>query len=309
MSGETHRTPHSLLPLFPRFLTKRRRGFAGIAPLLAETGLSRPALFLVLRVATGPTDGSTAEELRPGAPYAARDPHVPLLAEAVERDFLFRDEAGRYRAGERGRAVAARIEGEAVAYLAGLRPIPDPDLSWLAERFAAIAAGLDVEAGGPGSHLARSRRIAALAPATAENDAHLVRLERAIYDLWTARDDAHIGAWRAARFPGPTLDVLTRLWRGDADTPEELRAALAETIEGEDIDAIVEELAEQGYVERRGGELRPTRAGYLVREGIEATTDELYFRQWPPLEPDEIARLHNGLGRLIDSLPDVPSQG
>ncbi len=297
------RTPHALLPLFPRFLTKRRRGFPGLAALLADAGLSRPAFFMLIRVAEMPPEGATADELRPGAPYATRDPHHPWLDEAAGRDFLTIERDGRYRLTGQGRALVERLEREATAYLATLAPLPPAELARLAERFAAIAAGLDAGAGGPDTHLPRGRRIAALAPGAER--APLVRLERAIFDLWMARDDAHIGAWRLARFPGPALDLLTHLWRGDIDTLAALRERLAATQDPADVDALVEELIEQGYVEWRGPALQPTRAGYNVRETIEADTDDLYFRQWPPLAPDEIAWLHDALARVIDGLPDT----
>ncbi|MDP9371177.1 MAG: hypothetical protein M3Q65_01700, partial [Chloroflexota bacterium] len=154
------------------------------------------------------------------------------------------------------------------------------------------------------AHLLRSRRLAALAPGA--DAAPLVRLERAVFDLWMARDDAHIGAWRAAHFPSPALDVLTRLWRGDAETLPALCAVLADTQDPDDVEANVEELVEQGYVEWRGETLQPTRAGYRIREDIEADTDDLYFRQWPPLAPDEVAWLHDALSRAIGGLPNAP---
>ena len=89
------RNPHSLLPLFPQFLQRRRRGFPGIPAILADTGLSRSALFLLMRVGERPPEGSTADELRPGMPYATRDPHLPWLEEAIAANLLARDEAGR----------------------------------------------------------------------------------------------------------------------------------------------------------------------------------------------------------------------
>lgn len=297
------RSTHALLPLFPRFLTQRRRGFPGLGALLAETGLSRPALFMLVCVAEMPAEGATADELRPGAPYATRDPHHPWLDEATARGFLTVGPDGRYRLTEAGRATVERLEREATAYLATLAPLPPDELGRLADRFSAIAAGLDAGAGGPDVHLPRARRIAALAP-KAER-APLVRLERAIFDLWMARDDAHIGAWRLAHFPGPALDLLTHLWRGDIDTLPALRERLAATQDPADVDALVAELVEQGYVEWRGATLQPTRAGYNVRETIEADTDDLYFRQWPPLVPDEIAWLHDALARVIAGLPDA----
>lgn len=50
MSEAKMQSPHALLPLFPRSLTRRRHGFPGLAALLTETEGLCPALFLLVRV-------------------------------------------------------------------------------------------------------------------------------------------------------------------------------------------------------------------------------------------------------------------
>lgn len=301
MSAVPVASPHALLPLLPRFLRQRRRGAQQIVgAILTETQLTRPAFFMLLRVAQAPPEGASAEALRPGEPYATRDPHLPWLAEAVARDCLAINGASRYHLTTRGQMLAVRVEREATAYLAGLDPLPAVELARLADRLAGIAAGFD-DLAAPHTHLARSRRVAALAPEASA--APLVRLERAVFDLWMARDDAHIAAWRAAWFPGPALDVLTHLWQGEVETLPALQTALADTQAPDDVVATLHELIEQGYVEWRGETLRPTRAGYRAREEIEAATDERYFGHWPDLDAWEIVWLRDTLQQVIDALP------
>src|SRR5918997_1222739 len=70
MEAVSIHSPGALVPLLPRFLMKRRRGNAGLATILAESGLSRPGIFMLVRLAQGIEEGETAEELRPGAPGA-----------------------------------------------------------------------------------------------------------------------------------------------------------------------------------------------------------------------------------------------
>ena len=305
MTSRRIQSPHALLPLLPQFLARRRRGYTGIPALLNETGLSRPALFMLVRVAEHGPAGATADQLRPGAPYSTRERHRGWLAEAIARGFLVQT-ADQLRLTARGEALVTRLETEATAYLASLQPLPDDELTRLADRFTTIAENLDDQAGGQDAHIHHATRIAALAPAAAA--APLVRLERALFALWMARDDAHIGAWRIARFPAPHLSVLTQLWHGEVDTLEDLTARLEEAHEPEMIAELVEELTEQGYVETKAGALQPTRAGYNVREAIESDTDELYFRQWPPLDPDTLGWLYDALSRTIAALPDSPTE-
>jgi hypothetical protein len=302
MTSRPLRSPHALLPLLPQFLGRRRRGYAGIPAILSETGVSRPAFFMLVRVAEHGAAGATAVQLRPGEPYSTRDPHLVWLAEAVSRGFLAQT-ADRFHLTPHGEAIVTRLETEATAYLASLQPLPNDELTRLADRFTTIAENLDKQAGGPDAHIHHATRIAALAPAAT---APLVRLERALFILWMARDDAHIGAWQTARFPAPHLSVLTQLWHGEVDTLDDLTARLAEVHDPAVTTELVGELTEQGYVELKAGALQPTRAGYNVREAIESDTDELYFRQWPPLDPDTLGWLYDALSRTIAALPDAP---
>jgi hypothetical protein len=295
------RTPHSLVPLFPQFLRKRRVGYPGVATLLTQTGLPRPVLFLLFTIAQFPPEGATAEELRPAAPYATRDPHLPLLADGVARNLIARDDRGRYQLTDQGTVLVTLAEQGATDWLAQQQPLPEHELRRLADEFGAIADNLPRAEWGPDAHVHRWRRMVALAPAAA--DAPLVRLERAIMNLWMARDDAHMAAWGIARFHGPQLDLLTRLWRGDAEDLTTLQSLLADTQEPETVAATVADLTEQGYVEIRLGALQPTRAGYNVREEIESVTDEIYFDQWPDLDGETITWLHDALTRLIAALP------
>jgi len=299
------RSPHSLLHFFPQFLGRRRRNFAGVTALLAETGLSRPALFQLVRLAEGPDGRGTAETLRPGYPYTTQDIHFPWLTEARTSGYVVQD-GDAYALTAHGLTMVARLEGAAADYLAALAPLPVEELVELAAALDTIAAGLDRQAVEPGAHLHRADRLAALTPARA--DAPLVGIERAIYALWMARDDAHIDAWNSARFPPQPLAILTTLWHGEVDSLAGLNTTLAPGQSAEEIAAFVEELIEQGYVEWRLGVLQPTRAGYNVRETIEGDTDELYFRQWPDLDPRTVNRLHDLLTRLIAALPDSPTQ-
>ncbi len=299
------RSPHSLLHFFPQFLRRRRRNFGGVAALLAETGLSRPALFQLVRLAEEPDGRGTVEALRPGFPYTTQDIHRPWLAEAQAGGYIARD-GDTHALTARGLDVVTRLEAAAADYLAMLAPLPAEELRELAVALDVIAAGLDRLTIEPNAHLHRADRLATLI--TARADAPLVGIERAIHALWMARDDAHIDAWNSARFPPQPLAILTCLWHGEVDSLTGLSAALAPGQSTEDVAGFVEELIEQGYVEWRLGALQPTRAGYNVRETIEGDTDELYFRQWPDLDAATVNRLHELLTRLIAALPEAATQ-
>ena len=114
----------------------------------------------------------------------------------LERGLLVEDESGIYLSARALDAVR-RLHAGAREYLATLQPLPPDDLEELARQLErAVEAILQDPALMPrqGSHLAGSRSIA-----TFEADAPaMVRIEQGVYDLWMARDDAHMAAWRDA---------------------------------------------------------------------------------------------------------------
>lgn len=211
--------PVELVPLFPEFLTKRRTKFTLLLRLVEELGIDRPALFFVIG-AVAPQGGGRFGEM--WNPYATQwDQH--LAASSAARDAGLVDESnGRWDLTQAGRDLVKRVRREADAYLASLpSPISADDLarlaSLLARAFEATAAGLERRWH---SHIPRAARMAG------DGKPPMVALENAIYGVWQARDDCHMAAWQEAGLDGPTLDTLTRIWRNEASSVEDLTAKL-----------------------------------------------------------------------------------
>ena len=292
----------ALVDLLPQFLMRRRRGWGGLSPLLAEARLARPAFFL-LRAIYEETDagGSMSEgELRTSLynPYATIHPVFEDLPALVGAGYLVEDHA-RFAVTPTGRALVERIELAARAYLATLYLLPDSDLARLAETLWNVARRMwpaPEPAAKP--HQARARRL----PPPEEDAAPLVQLEAAIYVLWTARDDAHMAAWRAAGFDGPSLDLFSRLWAREAETVAEVVNAVRQSQRPEDVEHGITTLIDKGYLRRDGEALHLTEHGRAIRDAIEAETDRVYFAPWPPLAPDDVAFLHETLRTACERL-------
>jgi DNA-binding MarR family transcriptional regulator len=291
-----------LVELLPTFLLKRRRGWTGLEDLLIESGLQRPQFFLLRAIVQETDQGVALSEDELGAklynPFATIHPWRSELPLLVERGYLA-DTDGRYTATAQGRNLIEHAEREVHGYLATIAPLPETDLRRLADRFAEIAER-SIAADQPDDrpHLARAFRL----PIQADS-APLVRLDWLVFVLWATRDDAHNAAWRTHGFDGPTLDLLTRLWAGEAHTLDDLTAALVASQTTRDVKRGVARLIKDGYVERNGAAIRLTTRGRRIRNAIEAETDRLYFLPWPPLSDAEISWMINTLRRLIDKLP------
>ena len=264
--------PVDLVPLCPDFLTKRRTKFTLPLRLMEELKIDRPTLTFVIG-AVAPQGGGRFSEM--WNPYATQwDQHLP--ASSAARDAGLVDEkSGRWDLTAAGREIVKRVRREADAYLASLpSPIPVDDLarlsSLLTRVFDAIADGLDKRWH---SHIPRAARMAG------DGTHPMVALENAVYGIWQARDDCHMAAWQQAGLDGPTLDTLTRIWRNEATSENELASKLTSQRPA-DIAGQLTRLRRDGLVSA-GDPPRTTDKGAKLRQGIEDETDRFFFTPWP----------------------------
>ena len=264
--------PVEIVPLFPEFLTKRRTKFTFPLRLMEELRIDRPALFFVIG-GVAPQGGGRLSEM--WNPYATQWDQYQAASAAARDAGLVDEKDGRWDLTTAGRELTSRVRREADAYLGSLpSPIPTDELkrlaSLLGRAFEATTASLDTRWH---SHIPRAGRMAGDATTP------MVALENAIYALWQARDDCHMAAWREAGLDGPTLDTLTRVWRGEASSQADLAAKLT-TQRPADIAAELTRLRHDGLV-AADGTPRTTDKGAKARRAIEDETDRLFFAAWP----------------------------
>jgi len=264
--------PTDLVPLLPEFLNKRRTKFTLPLRLMEELRIDRPALFFVIG-GVAPQGGGRFGEM--WNPYATQWDQQQAAAVAARDAGLVDETDGRWELTPAGRDLTKCVRREADAYLASLpSPLSREDLtrlaSLLARAFDATVASLDPRWR---SHVPRATRMAG------DGNHPMVALENAIYGLWQARDDCHMAAWRQAGLDGPTLDALTRIWRGEAASEAELAAKLTSQRPA-DISRALARLRRDGLV-AADGPLRTTDTGAKARQAIEDETDRLFFSAWP----------------------------
>ena len=264
--------PLALVPLFPEFLTKRRAKFTLPLRLTDELGIDRPALLFVTG-GVAPQGGGSFTEM--WNPYATQWDQQQAAAAAARDAGLVEEKDGRWDLTAAGRDLMKRVRREADAYLASLpSPLDKTELARLASllgrAFDATSASLDRRWH---SHIPRAARMAG------DGTHPMVALENAIYGLWQARDDCHMAAWRQAGLDGPTLDTLTRVWRGEAASEEDLAVKLTSQ-RSTDVGAELARLRRDGLV-APGDPPRTTDKGARARQAIEDETDRLFFSAWP----------------------------
>lgn len=260
----------AIVDLLPRYAHARRRGWTP-TPRLHDR-ITLPAYVLLRQVATLRDDGPIPlDELHAtlANPYCTVDSTLDQMPQLVALKLLDQ-EGNAYTLASAGHTLLMRGEHEANDYAAARLGLPSDDLARLAATLHNIAERQRLAPEPPEkAHQDRVPRLRRFdGPQTPP-----VLLEHALYALQRARDDAHIAAWQTAGFRGPPLELLSRIWAGDAATVAELVALTHDRMRPEDVTALLEELAHDGPVVGDGAPVTITDRGQTVSAGIERETD------------------------------------
>jgi helix-turn-helix protein len=267
--------PVEIPPLLPAFLNKRRSKVAYPLRKSEELGIDRPSLVWTVNLSYRGDKGGAAEPGDLDSAYSTiRERWLPMAA-AARGAGLVEERGGRWHVTGKGRAIADELHREARAHYETLRPVAPEDLAELA-RLLDKAFNAAARAPEPSRRMHTPFAFAYRRDEPAPGS--FAQLDAAIYGLWQVRDDCHMAAWRAAGISGPDLEVLTRVWRGEA-ADEDALAELLPHITKDDIRASVARLRERGYI--APNHLETTTEGARMRQQIEDETDRLFFAPWP----------------------------
>jgi len=263
-----------------------------------EHGLTPRGLGWLFAALTFEPETITPNRLRVRNPYTAADIYLKELEAAAGAGFFVEAPQYEFSLTPSARAETLRLIAAGRALMAQADPLP-PAAS---RRLAALAG--------------RLARAALDTPATLENwsvrlsyrimpeaEPPLPYFEQAISCLHAYRDDAHHSAWKPGGLDAPTLETLTLLWRGEADSLE----AVCEKLKGRGhppqvyADALAG-LRNRGFLEGPDSGPRLTESGKSFREKIEQDTDRYFFAPWSCLTDAEKVELANLATRLRDGL-------
>lgn len=271
--------PLALVPLLPQFLTRRRAKADFPLRAMERLGLDRPSYFFAIDLGIQDPRGARPQDIG-SATYRTSDEPLRATAAAAESAGLIARADGRWSLTDKGRSALDEfrraIDAHYSSLSASLSPIPADELERLADlldqafRTASISAEPKTR-----EHTPRALRHRWQAPSSV-----MARLDAAIFGLWQVRDDCHVQAWRDAGLAGPALDILTKVWRREAKTVEELSGAARPEA---DTRAALQELRDAGLLAPGPdqSDLTITAKGTGTRQRIEAETDRYFFAPWP----------------------------
>jgi hypothetical protein len=231
------------------------------------------------------------ERYRWRIPYQTLDPWTPIWDELVAAGYAAVSTGG-WMLSKHGVMLCEDLHRSARRYLQSLA-LPGAELKRLSRSLHVLHRKIPARA-------ERAQCAIAGLPLQAEIHSDVLRVDRFASELWNFRDDAHITAWQAARFTGPTLDVLSHMWEG-TDRLEDLVLELDGRQSESSVHQEVARLVESGDIEQRGNSVALTTRGKARRELIERETDVGYFEGWP--DGHDLARIGEDMSALIEVLP------
>ena len=286
--------PVDVVPLLPKFLSGKRLPADWIPRAAQERGIDRPAILLALLIERA-GDAGLPERSAYSVYTTKLDTSTAALA-AAQGAGLVAKRGDRWHATDAGRDLAARLRRASDEHLGAIATERTSDLGRLADLLER-AFQASAKAPEPSAKDRLPLGLGFRRGHTASNP--LAAVDQAVYGLWMFRDDCHIAAWRSRGFDGPTLDVLTRLWREQPHTRDELVPMLMQQ-RPEDVDAALERLRRDGRVEP--GSLRLTDRGRSDRDAVEAETDRLFFAPWPEDAGAEGAWIRDRLAEAVAAI-------
>lgn len=231
-------------------------------------------------------------------PYHNPEQFMADFKGAVARGWLAELGDGAYGPTPSARAYVAELQQASAVALTPLTPLP-------AEELASIESALVrlTEAALRLPELAETPALAMSRLFNRPGQPPLTRVRRALVDLLSFRDDAHVAAWVQHEIDGYAWEAFTLLWRGTACTPADLAeklAARAYTVA--DYAAALARLAERGWVRSNGSGYEITPEGGQLRRAVEDLTNQYYNAAFAALTPTEQETLHQQLTALARSL-------
>jgi len=130
--------------------------------------------------------------------------------------------------------------------------------------------------------------------------AHVVaRVDQYLSDLAAYRDDCHISSWKSHGVDGHVWEILTFVWRKQADSLDALHEKLKHRgFTQEETTRAVQELLDRGWVEGTSVRYSTTAVGSDVRQTAQDTTDTLFNAPFVCLDDTERAELVGLLEKL-----------
>ena len=227
-------------------------------------------------------------------PYTSAEAYLNKLKSAAERDFLIEIDPGKFHLTAQGRLDIQNLMDQGRTLMADSDPLAPDESQRLAGLLDHLVRACLDETSPPGKWCVRHAWKLMPHP-----EPPLPYMEQAFSCLSAYRDDAHLAAWQASGLSAVALEALTCLWRAEVDSLETVNQKLSYRGHPSAVysNAVIQ-LRKLELIAGADHSLRLTVHGQAVRDQIEQTTDEYFFKPWSSLNEEQKAELANLLQHL-----------
>lgn len=233
-------------------------------------------------------------------PYTAAEAYLNKLESAAQADFLVEIDPGKYYLTAQGRLDVQNLMDQGRTLMAESDPLPVEESLRLATMLDQLVRACLEEPSPPGKWCVRHawKLMPNIKPP-------LPYTEQALSCLSAYRDDAHLAAWQSSGLSAVALEALTYIWREEVDSLNALDQKLSHRGHSSSVyaNALIQ-LRKMEMIAGADHSLRLTAHGRTIRDQIERTTTEYFFRPWSALTMDQKTELADLLLRLRDGLQE-----
>lgn len=271
-------------------------------PIVAERGSARNLDLgewgLLLSVLKFEPNATAPVDLMVRSPYTAAEIFIERLSSAARAGWLYESAPGAYQLTESGRETCMELIDYARDTIVELDPLSRTDsqkLTGYIDRL--VQTSLKTQ---PPPNPWSLKLGYKLMP---EKEPALPFIEQGFTCLSGYREDAQLASWTRTGMSATALEMMSLLWRCEADSLEticdklELRGHTCEVYA-----AVLSNLREQGYVNGEDDALYATGSGRVFCNQVEAMTDNFFFAPWICLDEEDKSELNIILERLISGL-------
>lgn len=233
-------------------------------------------------------------------PYTAAEAYLNKLEAAARANFLVEVDPGKYHLTAHGRLDIQNLMDQGRTLMAEFDPLPQDESRRLAKLLDQLVRACLEEPSPPGKWCVR--HAWKLMPLF---EPPLPYSEQALSCLSAYRDDAHLAAWQSSGLSAVALEALTYIWREEAHSLDALDQKLS--YRGHPSSVYANALIQLRKMELIAGadhSLRLTAHGRAIRDQIEKTTEDFFFRSWSVLNEDQKTELADLLLKLRDRLQE-----
>jgi predicted transcriptional regulator len=213
-------------------------------------------------------------------PYGSIRVIQQAMEQAVAHGWFKAVDEDQYKLTDKGKKVSKSFWDLFYQVYRDFESIPDADMARMVELLRKVAdevQALPEPAEKWGFSMGRKLDQGPSAPLA-------IQLRRHIIDLLSFREDAHLASWQPYQVSGQLWEVLTYVWRNEANTAAEL----VEKLQGRGYDeesytAALQDLVSRGWIAQENGKYVATKEGSALRQQAEDATDRYFDAPWVAL--------------------------